>query len=166
MENNKYVIVDIDGTIANCSERAEKYLKKGEEDWDGFYDSCAGDKPIYPIIELVKNLAKSYKIVFATGRRETCRADTIEWITKYFGECDLKMPPLILMRENGDKRHDTLVKPIILKTFFDFVGLNMSDIAFILEDRDSMVAKWREMGYTCLQVADGNFQKRYKCSIQ
>lgn len=30
-------------------------------------------------------------------------------------------------------------------------------VAFILEDRNSMVKKWRELGFKCLQVADGDF---------
>ena len=29
--------------------------------------------------------------------------------------------------------------------------------AKILEDRNSMVKKWRELGYTCLQVAEDDF---------
>ena len=36
-------------------------------------------------------------------------------------------------------------------------GLDFSDVAFILEDRDSMVKKWRDLGLTCLQVAYGDF---------
>jgi len=30
-------------------------------------------------------------------------------------------------------------------------------IAFVIEDRDAMVKKWREMGLVCVQVADGNY---------
>lgn len=57
------------------------------------------------------------------------------------------------MRKDGNYRHDTEVKPELLAK----KGINPTDVWFILEDRDSMVAKWRELGYRCLQVADGKF---------
>jgi hypothetical protein len=60
---------------------------------------------------------------------------------------------MILMRPDGDKRHDTEVKPEMLNKF----GVDLNEIAFVLEDRNSMVAKWRELGLKCLQVADGDF---------
>lgn len=45
------------------------------------------------------------------------------------------------------------VKPELLQK----AGITPDKVYFILEDRDSMVAKWRELGYRCLQVADGKF---------
>jgi hypothetical protein len=59
----------------------------------------------------------------------------------------------ILMRKDGDWRHDTEVKPELLAK----AGITPDDVYLILEDRDSMVTKWRELGYRCLQVADGKF---------
>ena len=59
----------------------------------------------------------------------------------------------LLMRKDGDFRHDSIVKPeLIENSWFD-----SNIIAFILEDRDSMVNEWRELGFTCLQVAKGDF---------
>jgi len=58
-----------------------------------------------------------------------------------------------LMRKNGDKRHDTKVKPELLLD----VGILPENTLFILEYRNSMVKKWRELGYRCLQVQDGDF---------
>ena len=57
------------------------------------------------------------------------------------------------MRKDVDFRHDTIVKPELLEK----EGIKLEDIAFVLEDRNSMVAKWREMGLICLQVAEGDF---------
>lgn len=145
----KYVVVDMDGTIADCRERARKYLETSPKDWDKFYDSCAEDKPIWPIIHLVQSLMRDYVIVFCSGRRESCRKDTVSWIKRFFGY-DMCM---ILLRSNGDIRHDTDVKPELMQKS----RLTPDNVAFILEDRNSMVAKWRELGYTCLQVAEGDF---------
>ena len=54
------------------------------------------------------------------------------------------------MRKIGDHRPDTIIKPHLIESIRDRVEL-------ILEDRNSMVAKYRELGYTCLQVAEGDF---------
>lgn len=151
------VIVDIDGTVTDASARAEKYLSKEPKDWEGFYNACGEDKPIFPIINLVEALSVPYKIVYCTGRRKSCEDATRQWfkdhhiflsgINEYYGT--------FLFRKDGDKRHDTIVKPELLN---EYLAQNPDyRVAFILEDRNSMVSKWRELGYTCLQVAEGDF---------
>lgn len=57
------------------------------------------------------------------------------------------------MRPDNDHRHDTEIKPMLLKR----AGIKMKSIDFVLEDRNSMVQKWRELGLRCLQVAEGDF---------
>lgn len=145
----KYVIVDIDGTISNAKERAEIFLQGKSPDWDSFYDACDQDDPVEPIIGLVKKLSDHYNIVFATGRHDKVREKTRMWIERYTG---LWMAP-ILMRKTGDVRHDTEVKPEMLQE----VGITVLNTAFIIEDRSSMVKHWRELGFTCLQCAEGDF---------
>ena len=141
------VIVDIDGTISDCSARI-KYLE--QKNWDAFYDACGNDTPITPICTLVNNLAKDYDIAFISGRRESCRAVTEMWVAHYVGHFHSKR---FFFRKDGDVRHDTIVKPEL----FEASGIPKDNVAFILEDRNAMVARWRELGSTCLQVADGNF---------
>ena len=128
-------------------------MQQTPKDWNAFYNACGEDEPIKSIIDLVCTLANDYDIIFCTGRRESCAEDTVLWINENFpawsGHVD------ILMRKDTDFRHDTLVKPELLA---EFLQRNPHyEIALILEDRNSMVAKWRELGYTCLQVADGDF---------
>jgi hypothetical protein len=147
------IIVDIDGTIAKVGDRL-KYLQQEKKDWDAFYEHCDEDTVIYPIAKLVDHLSVDYEIVYCTGRRESVREKTIQWIDKHLdfagsfaGELNL------LMRKDKDWRHDTEVKPELLAKN----GYTPDNVWFILEDRDSMVAKWRELGFTCLQVNDGKF---------
>ena len=147
-----YILVDIDGTLADCTERATKFLVDNNQDWDSFYGACGEDKPITTVISIVETLAKSYDIVMCTGRRESCNKDTREWLAKYAPR--IANSPIIY-RMDGDHRHDTIVKPEQLN---DFMKSNNKSKPFaIFEDRNSMVEKWRELGYTCLQVADGDF---------
>ena len=155
MSSQKYIIlVDIDGTIADCSERAKKYLSGDTPDWDGFYEACGEDKPIQSIINLVEELSVHYDIAFCSGRRESVRGKTEEWMKRHLVHTTYE-PIGMLFRKDGDKRHDTEVKPEMLDAW---LAQNPNyKICYILEDRNSMVAKWRELGYVCLQVADGNF---------
>lgn len=146
MKNKNIVIVDIDGTIAKVGERL-KYLQ-GKPDYTKFYASCFDDEPITEIVDLVKLLGSKYTIVYCTGRREEVRDQTAHWLFKYH----LPIGKL-LMRPNGDKRHDVICKPEQLKN----AEILLEEIAFVLEDRNSMVKTWRKLGVKCLQVAPGNF---------
>jgi hypothetical protein len=148
----KIVIVDIDGTISKVGDRL-KFLQKSPKDWDSFYAASFEDEPILPIIQLVWQLYRvGYEIVFCTGRRESCREKTQEWLNEHF-DYPISVRFRILMRPDKDHRHDTEVKPELIQN----AGITFDSIAFVLEDRNSMVQKWRELGYTCLQVADGDF---------
>ncbi len=140
------IIVDIDGTVAKVGDRL-KYLQSSPPDYDSFYASCFDDDPIQEMVDLVDNLQGIYEVVFCTGRRESVREATEKWLIRngLFGE--------VLMRPNGDKRHDIHVKPEQIRK----AGISLDEIAFVLEDRDSMVKQWRKMGLKCLQVEYGNF---------
>ena len=142
------VVVDIDGTIAKVGDRL-KYLQQEKKDWDAFYEHCDEDEPIKDMLALVYELYRSYfYIVFCTGRRESVRAKTQAWLGKHLG-----IKYILLMRPDGDFRHDTMVKPELLSQR----NITPDRVLCVLEDRDSMVAKWRELGYRCLQVAEGKF---------
>lgn len=153
---NKHIIfVDIDGTLANCETRANDCLLKNPKDWDTFYSRCGEDTPIEGVCRAVGEFLRtgSYEVVLLSGRRESCRADTIEWLKKYVPEFNGH----IKLRKNGDTRDDTVVKPEMLNEYLSDNGLLPSDVSFILEDRNKVVRKWRELGYTCFQVAEGDF---------
>lgn len=143
------IISDIDGTISKVGERV-KYLNQDPPNWDSFYKDCFDDEPILPVIRMLNELKHHHYIIFFTGRRENCRAKTEAWIWKYlrWDERTYKL----YMRANDDHRDDTEVKPEFIANIS-----NKDDIIFILEDRNCMVQKWRELGYLCLQPAEGNF---------
>lgn len=152
MSDKKYAIVDIDGTITKPGERL-KYLQQEPKDWDSFYADCFDDEPHDDIVELVRNLIQGgqYEVVFCTGRRERCREKTEQWLYSY-----LEFRPsreTLLMRPDGDIRPDVVVKPELVVA----AGIKLDEIAFVLEDRDCVVKKWRELGVRCLQVAEGKF---------
>ena len=140
------VVFDIDGTLSIVGDRL-KYLQLSPPDWDAFYNACGTDTCNEPIWAVYSAIRCKYGIRFVTGRREGCREDTLAWMKKNLINCP---PEHLLMRKDGDTRHDTEVKPELVEDFKD-------EILMIFEDRASMVKKWRDLGFTCLQVADGDF---------
>ncbi|MCK9369791.1 hypothetical protein M0R04_07795 [Candidatus Dojkabacteria bacterium] len=57
------------------------------------------------------------------------------------------------MRKAGDNRDDTIVK----REIFENEIKDKHYIKYVLDDRRKVVAMRRDLGLTCLQVADGNF---------
>ena len=144
------IIVDIDGTLATIGDRI-KYLRQRPKNWDKFYEFCYDDEPITEILDLVNTLQYAYKVLYVTGRRESVRQKTLMWFNDKTN-LDVKSKNL-LMRNNNDYRDDFIIKPELIKNR----GIHFSQIAFVLEDRNTVVKMWREMGVRCLQVAEGNF---------
>ena len=140
------IIFDLDGTLSIVGDRV-KYLLQEPKDWDSFYDACIEDAPNTPIVNICRHLLLNFRVVIVTGRRESCRSDTLKWLHRnnlWVGS------PQLVMRPDGDIRHDTVLKPELIEPY-------KTEIECIFEDRNSMVKKWRELGYTCLQVAEGDF---------
>ena len=147
-EDLPIIVFDIDGTLSITGDRLE-CIKKPRRDWDEFYDRVSEDKPNMPIIRILWGLVhlRKYRFVYCTGRRESCRADTIKWLEDYGIHLQ---PEDLFMRKAHDYRPDTIVKPEQLKHL-------LPQIEMAFDDRASMVKKWRELGITCLDVAGGDF---------
>ncbi len=151
--NREYVIVDIDGTVSNVGKRT-KYAEKGQ--WEKYHKLCYKDTPNFNVIKIVKALQKSYIILFCTGRAtyNGVVSKTIKWIKKYIGiNCVLDRN--LLMRKEGDYRPDEEVKCGNIH----LLGIRQENIVCVLEDKNSMVAHWRKLGFTCLQVSAGYDRK-------
>jgi len=89
-----------------------------------------------------------YSIILLSGRDAVCRPETEKWLV------DHKVPyDALYMRSEGncDADHDTKER-----LFWEYVAPRY-DVKFILDDRNQVVDRWREMGMKCLQVAPGDF---------
>lgn len=139
------ILVDIDGTLA---------LRNGRGPFD--WAKVSTDLPNEPIVQLVENLAwQGYHVVFMSGRKDTgdCRKDTIQWLKDNLSFLKQTDVPELYMRHEDDGRSDDDVK----YELFDWHIRNHYDVAWVIDDRDRVVKMWREIGLTCLQVAEGNF---------
>jgi hypothetical protein len=57
------------------------------------------------------------------------------------------------MREEGNNEKDSIVK----RRLFEDNIRGKYYIEYVLDDRNQVVDMWRNMGLTCLQVAEGDF---------
>lgn len=145
-------IFDIDGTLANCSQRLH-FIQQEKPDWDSFYKNCVNDKPIAPTIKLLCKLQEcGANIVFITGRPCKYMNETIQWLVKYTGESVKGL----YMRKNDDHRPDYIVKKEIYETHIK-PNLKNESVWGVFEDRKQCVDMWRSLGLTCYQVADGDY---------
>lgn len=135
----KVVLADIDGTTALMAARSPFDETRVHE-----------DRPNLPVIAVIRAMAATgNEIVFLSGRTDACRTATYDWLCEHVGV------PFqgLYMRAAGDMRKDAIVK----RELFDRHIRDSYDVTCVLDDRDQVVAAWRELGLTCLQVAPGNF---------
>lgn len=132
------VIVDVDGTLALMSDR-EPY------EWHRVGEDAVNP----PVVKHVQDLLSAGQhVTVMSGRDAACRAQTQAWLDQHVA------PGLpLLMRAKGDTRPDFIVK----QEMFNEHIAGRFRVAYVLDDRDSVVRTWRAMGLTCWQVAPGDF---------
>lgn len=127
------IICDLDGTLA---------LLNGRNPFDA--SRCDEDL----LNEPVASILKGRKVILVSGRDDKYKEPTLRFLEKHHIEYEV-----LLMRKNKDQRKDSIIK----KEIFDNHIRPNYNIDFVLDDRNQVVAMWREIGLTCLQVAYGNF---------
>ena len=143
---DEIVIFDIDGTLADVSERIH-HVKNKPKNWNAFFQGMAQDKAIHSMVRLCNILyASGIQIILCSGRSEEHRGQTVEWLAgQGVNYHDL------LLRKDNDRRPDTTVKREML------AAIDKSKILFVVEDRSRVVEMWRSEGLVCLQCAPGEF---------
>jgi hypothetical protein len=140
------IIADLDGTIALIDHR-RPMVTNGNRDWAAFHAACVDDTPNVPVISLLREMYDvGYIINIFSGRNDVVREETEQWLR------DHEVPhDSLIMRQQGDHTRDEE-----LKRSWITPGLR-DQVLFILDDRDRVVNMWRDEGFTCMQVAPGDF---------
>jgi len=140
------IIVDLDGTMASHYNEVGEQMRGHYE-----YSKVSDDLPIPEIIEVVAALKDAgNSIIFVSGREDSCREATIEWLARFGFEPGSY---LLLMRKTGDHRKDFIIK---YEIFREHIAEHY-DILVCIDDRSQVVAMWRKIGIRTLQVDDGDF---------
>lgn len=142
------IIIDLDGTLCDVSHRTH-FVKQSPPDWQGFFDACVDDTP-NPAVAALYRMARctSHLIIYVSGRPETHREQTLQWLNQYG-----LSGHVLLMRPSGDYRPDQIVK----RELYEAHIAGRYDVLFTVDDRNSVVKMWRDLGLTCFQVAEGDF---------
>lgn len=141
MTLRRAVIVDIDGTLALRQEPG-----RSPYDWD----RVGEDLPNPPAIELVQTIAAAgqHTIILMSGRDEVCRWQTEMWLAAH------RVPWAELhMRPHKNNEKDSMIKERLYRDCIEGVY----EVAFVVDDRRTVVNMWRSIGLTVLQCADGDF---------
>jgi hypothetical protein len=122
-------------------------------DWQAFYEACDKDTPIQPTIEIMRNISeKCLDIQIWSGRCESVKEKTIDWLHKYVGfdffsdgQC-----PVLKMRPIGDSTPDDELK----ERWLDEALSEGKKIDFVFDDRPKVIRTWRRRGifvFNCCQ---------------
>lgn len=146
------VIFDIDGTLADAEHRRH-HLEKTPKDWDSFFAECHLDAGIQPVLELFHLFVALKDVVFFTGRSEEHRQVTVDWLTTHTGINQAWINGRLWMRQNGDRREDSVVKSEMLDQFLK--DNPEAKIWAVFDDRHSVCRMWVERGLFVFDVAQG-----------
>lgn len=144
------VIFDLDGTLANCEHRRH-YVAGAVKNWEAFFDECDLDTVMEHVAELLRFYRdKEYTVYILSGRRGS---DMVRIKTNWWLRATDLQPNVLEMREHDDWRSDVEVK----RDMIERLGLTPENTMAVFDDRNCMVKAWREWGFNCLQVAEGDF---------
>ena len=146
MSLKRCVVMDIDGTLANCGHRVH-HVNGSKKDWKAFMAALSED-PVIPQTQHLNALLNEQAVTggmpifLCSGRSEDERFTTEEWLTKHVIGYD-KM----YMRKGGDYRADYIIKRELL----DEIRADGYEPFIIIDDRQCVVDMWRKEGLFVLQ---------------
>lgn len=156
---NGIIVCDVDGTIADINHRVP-ILYNGETDrtkfkdyagkknWKDFFAQMSNDVLRQDVADkLIKDAEEANaSIVFVSARGMEWEKETVEWLDK-------NLPfkyTTIIMRQQGDRRDDEIVKREIYERF-----LKHYKIVKVFDDRPRVVRMWKELGLDVEDCGDG-----------
>lgn len=144
------VIFDRDGTLASVAYIAP--TDRADSSWRQYNLALPFDAVVPIVAGLLRSVRPGITRIMTSGRAEgdwpgdRRRKFLMQgWLDKHELPIDL-----LLMREGGDQRRDSIVKAEIyhrdIEPFYD--------VLFVVDDRPQVVETWRELGLPVLQVTD------------
>lgn len=144
------VIFDRDGTLASVAYVAPE--DRSESSWAHYNAALRFDAPVPVVAGLFRSIRPGVAKIITSGRAEGDypgdrhrRFAMKDWCSKF----DLK-PDVLLMREGGDRRRDSIVKTEMYRNEIE----PRFDVLFVVDDRPQVVDAWTELGLDVLRVED------------
>lgn len=149
-------IFDLDGTLALIDHRVHLLDRHYNPNrWRDFFAACDRDAPNIPVIGTLERLRRAgSEIWIYSGRSDEVRDKTVAWIAANTSFTPWDLDVALMMRAKGDYTPDDELK----KQWLDQMLIDdRQRLAAVFDDRDKVVAMWRNAGVACFQVAPGGF---------
>ena len=137
------IIFDLDGTLCDCEHRVH-FMRERPKHRDEFHSACIFDTVIAAtrtLIEMAEE--KGIKVILLSARPIRFKALSEEWLAKnniHYDQLILSSYPHLSDPEYKLKMYKELIEPFY-------------EVIFAVDDRDTVVAMWRENGITCFDIA-------------
>ena len=135
------VVFDIDGVLADVEHRVH-HLEGPRKDWRAFFAAAAADPPLPTGLELARELAADHDLAYLTGRPESLRRVTQQWLSTH----GLPVGPL-WMRPPGDFRPARVMKLAALRSLSAEL-----EVEVVIDDDEQVVDALRDAGYAVLHA--------------
>lgn len=135
----KVAVIDLDGVVADVRHRLH-FVEQRPKNWDGFFGACSSDPVLPQGLELVVHLASDHTIVYLSGRPESCRESTQNWLDRVGAP-----PGQLILRAEGDRRPARITKVELLNSI-------EQDVAIVVDDDPAVLRAVQAAGYTTLHA--------------
>lgn len=146
----KYILVDVDGTLADCTHREHYVSSEGKKDWQSFFSLSTFDPLREDVVKLIEEKYSGIPRVVVTAREESWRPHTEKWLREKGFQFEN-----ILMRKSGDKRADAIVKQEILDLYCD-----VDNVIAVIDDRPRVIEMWQANGLHVENVGEDRWKGR------
>ncbi|MCY4470218.1 MAG: hypothetical protein OXC08_16005 [Thiotrichales bacterium] len=164
------IVFDLDGTLADGTHR-EHFIAGETKDWDAYFEACDGDTPIHHAIDTLIALARDdHDIEIWSGRgvglNYSVYGKTRIWLGAHadihtlgsdlpgFEPTAFRVDCIGLrMRDHADHTPDHELK----RRWLNEARADGRPPELVFDDRNRVVAMWRDEGIPCFQVAPGDF---------
>ena len=145
---HSYVIVDLDGCIADDRHRRALIDPEAADPWAGYHDGCYADRLANG--SLLRTIeAAGWRLIVFTARPERLRSMTMRWLS-----WTAKITPHDLFMRQPHQAH--LSSPELKSAFLDelFAGgeVILSRVVLVVDDRLDVLAMYRRRGLNALRI--------------
>lgn len=140
-------VFDVDGTVADVRHRLH-HVARRPKNWGRFFAAADRDPPLPPGVALAREYAREHRLVWLTGRPESLRAVTREWLERH----GLPVGELV-MRPVYDHRPAREFKAEQVGRLAAGAAVAGATISVIVDDDPAVVARLDELGWP-VRLAD------------
>lgn len=151
--HQRVIVVDIDGTVMDNSER-NYHISNGSKDFGYYHAAFKNDKPIQDMIDKVNDYKnKGYMVVMYSNRPEKYREDTIQQLK----DVGLNFDNIYLK----PKQLSSLKSELIKEIYIDNLKNQGLKIELVIDDTDKVISHLKEKGYNVIHTNSIKQEKEF-----